>query len=123
MAVFAQFSSELDKSTQQLLARGERLTEMLKQPQYAPLPVSDQVVLLYAVVSHKLDKMPAGKIQNFKSGFLEYVHTRYGDILRRIEAEGVLDDDMAAALDGAIDEYLPELLPPDNGEPDKNAEA
>ncbi len=105
MVVFAQFSSELDKSTQMLLAHGERLTEMLKQPQYSPLPMEHQVVLLYVASQRMLMDLPVKRIGEFKAGFLEFMKTYYSDIFRRIAGENVLDDAMAETILHAAEEY------------------
>ncbi len=105
MVVFAQFSSELDKSTQMLLAHGERLTEMLKQPQYSPLPMEHQVVLLYVASQRMLMDLPVKRIGEFKAGFLEFMQTFYSDIFRRIATENVLDDAMTETITHAAEEY------------------
>ena len=73
MAAFAQFGSDLDKATQAQLARGERMVELLKQEQYKPLPVADQVLSIYAGVNGFLDNVPVNKIKEFEQGLLEYV--------------------------------------------------
>ncbi len=105
MVVFAQFSSELDKSTQNLLAQGERLTEVLKQPQYSPMPLERQVVLLYVAANRMLMDIPVKQITRFKNGFLEHVQTYYSDIYRRIATEQILDDEMTKTLEHAVEEY------------------
>jgi F-type H+-transporting ATPase subunit alpha len=87
MAAFSQFASDLDASTQQLLARGSRLTELLKQPQYAPVPVEEQVVGLFAGVRGYLDKIDLGRVGAFESGLLADMHTRGGDILDAIRGD------------------------------------
>ncbi|MDD4796679.1 MAG: F0F1 ATP synthase subunit alpha [Eubacteriales bacterium] len=111
MAVFAQFSSELDKATQTLLAQGERLTEMLKQPQYAPMAMEEQVVLLYVVTHRLLLNMPLQKIAAFKAGFIEYMHTHYADMMRGIARTGRLDDDDARCIEAAARDFLADFLP------------
>ena len=105
MVVFAQFSSELDKSTQNLLAHGERLTELLKQPQYSPLPMEQQVVLLLVANKRILMDLPVKRIGEFKAGFLEFMKTYYSDVFRKIAAEKVLDDATADAIAQAAEEY------------------
>ena len=105
MAVFAQFSSELDKSTQSMLAQGERLTEVLKQPQYSPMPMEKQVVMLYVASNRTLMDMPVKQVGAFKAGFLEYMQTYYSDVFRRIAAEKILDDGMTETIKHAVDEY------------------
>lgn len=106
MAVFAQFSSELDKSTQQLLAQGERLTEILKQPQFSPVPMEHQVVLLYAVMNRMLLSLPVSKIGMFKGQYIEYMRVEYSDLLRRIADTGKLEDEDAAMIKESVEKFL-----------------
>jgi F-type H+-transporting ATPase subunit alpha len=87
MAAFAQFASDLDASTQQLLARGSRLTELLKQPQYHPVPVEEQVVAIFAGVRGYLDKIDLGRVGAFESGLLEDMRMRGGAILEAIRTD------------------------------------
>ncbi len=105
MAVFAQFSSELDKSTQNLLAQGERLTEVLKQPQYSPMPVEQQVVMLYVASNRMLMDIPVKRVGEFKTGFLRYMQETYSDVFRRIATEKILDDEMIHTITAAVEEY------------------
>ncbi len=105
MAVFAQFSSELDKATQNQLAQGERLTEVLKQPQYSPMPMEQQVVLLYVASNRMLMDIPVKSIGAFKAGFMEHMQTVYSDVFRRIASENTLDDSMIETIKKAVDEY------------------
>jgi F-type H+/Na+-transporting ATPase subunit alpha len=106
MAVFAQFSSELDKSTQNLLAQGERLTEVLKQAQYSPMPMEKQVVMLYVASNRMLMDIPVKQIGAFKAGFMEHMQTYYSDIFRRIASEKILDDSMIETIKHAVDEFM-----------------
>jgi F-type H+/Na+-transporting ATPase subunit alpha len=115
MAVFAQFSSELDKSTQQLLAQGERLTELLKQHQYSPMPMEKQVVLLYVASKRMLMDQPVKRIREFKEGFLEYMQTYYSDIFRRIATEKILDDAMTQTIDHAVEDFKKQFSPDQGG--------
>ncbi len=105
MAVFAQFSSELDKSTQNLLAQGERLTEVLKQPQYSPMPVEQQVVMLYIASNRMLMDIPVKRVGDFKTGFLRYMQETYSDIFRRIATEKILNDEMIQTINTAVEEF------------------
>ncbi|MDD3243807.1 MAG: hypothetical protein PHD32_08810, partial [Eubacteriales bacterium] len=114
MAVFAQFSSELDKPTQTLLAQGERLTEMLKQPQYSPMPVEEQVALLHVVIHRMLLELPVNRMTEFKAGFLEHMRTQYADTLREIGRSGVLSDDNAQTIEKAAKEHLTQMMPPED---------
>jgi F-type H+-transporting ATPase subunit alpha len=87
MASFAQFSSDLDASTQKLLARGARLTELLKQPQFHPVPVEDQVVVLFAGVRGFLDTIEIGKIGRFESQMLTEMRAREPGIIDSIRVD------------------------------------
>ncbi|KAJ2402481.1 Alpha subunit of the F1 sector of mitochondrial F1F0 ATP synthase [Coemansia sp. RSA 2559] len=92
VAAFAQFGSDLDASTQFLLNRGARLTEMLKQPQYSPLAVEDQVVIIFAGVNGFLDKVPTARIVEFEQKFLPFVRSNHSDILQTISSKGQIDE-------------------------------
>ncbi|HMJ92836.1 MAG TPA: F0F1 ATP synthase subunit alpha, partial [Allosphingosinicella sp.] len=84
MAAFAQFGSDLDASTQKLLARGARLTELLKQPQFSPMPMEEQVVSIYSGVNGYLDKIPVDAVVRFESGLLSHIRHDHGEILATI---------------------------------------
>ena len=105
MAAFAQFGSDLDASTQQLLKRGERLTELLKQGQFSPLKVEEQVVVIYAGVNGYLDKIETSAVGRFEAGLLELMHSKESSILDAIRAEKALSETTEAALKKAIDGY------------------
>ncbi|KAJ2752546.1 Alpha subunit of the F1 sector of mitochondrial F1F0 ATP synthase [Coemansia pectinata] len=92
VAAFAQFGSDLDASTQFLLNRGARLTEMLKQPQYTPLSVEDQVTIIFAGVNGFLDKVPTARIVEFEQKFIPFVRSNHGDILETIRTQGKIDE-------------------------------
>ncbi|KAJ2831470.1 Alpha subunit of the F1 sector of mitochondrial F1F0 ATP synthase [Coemansia furcata] len=92
VAAFAQFGSDLDASTQFLLNRGARLTEMLKQPQYTPLSVEDQVVIIFAGVNGFLDKVPTARIVEFEQKFIPFVRSNHGDILETVRTQGKIDE-------------------------------
>ena len=87
MAAFAQFASDLDATTQQLLARGSRLTELLKQPQFRPVPVEEQVVAIFAGVRGYLDKVDIGRIGAFEAGVLSEMKSRDPGILEAIRTD------------------------------------
>ena len=87
MAAFAQFGSDLDASTQQLLARGERLTELLKQPQYSPLTTAEQVVVIYAGTKGYLDKIEVSQVRAFEDGLLNFARTNHADVLEWIKTD------------------------------------
>ena len=102
MAAFSQFASDLDASTKQLLARGERLTELLKQDQYVPMTVADQVLSLYSGVRGFLDKIQTSKITEFQQKFLESFKAKHIDIFNEINSSGNFSDDS----DKKIGEFL-----------------
>ncbi|MBW4474849.1 MAG: F0F1 ATP synthase subunit alpha [Stenomitos rutilans HA7619-LM2] len=105
LQAFAQFASDLDKATQNQLARGQRLREILKQPQYSPLSVAEQVASIYSGINGYLDDIPADKVVAFLKGLREYLKTsvpKYGEIVR---AEKQLNEEAEGLLKGAIAEY------------------
>lgn len=105
MAAFAQFGSDLDKATQQTLARGARLVELLKQPRYVPMPVEEQVAAIFAGTKGFMDSIEPAKIVAFRDGMLAYLKAGYADILRTIREEKVISDETAAKLGEAIEGY------------------
>jgi len=105
MAAFAQFGSDLDATTQRLLNRGARLTELLKQPQFSPLKMEEQVVVIYAGVNGYLDPLPVARVRAFEQGLLTLVRTKNNDILEDIRKTGDLTDATAAKLKAAVDSY------------------
>jgi F-type H+-transporting ATPase subunit alpha len=105
LAAFAQFGSDLDKATRDQLERGLRLTELLKQPQYEPVPLDEQVIGIYAVTNGFADDVPVGKIRDFEAGLLQFMRTVHPEIGQGIMDEKVLTDQIRELLDGAIREY------------------
>jgi F-type H+-transporting ATPase subunit alpha len=105
MAAFAQFGSDLDATTQRLLNRGARLTELLKQPQFSPLKMEEQVAVIYAGVNGYLDPMPVNRVRAFEEGLLTLLRTKNTDILDDIRATGDLTDATAAKLKSVVDSY------------------
>ncbi|HEY1364883.1 MAG TPA: F0F1 ATP synthase subunit alpha [Xanthobacteraceae bacterium] len=105
MAAFAQFGSDLDATTQRLLNRGARLTELLKQPQFSPLKMEEQVVLIYAGVNGYLDPIAVDRVRAFEQGLLSLMRSRHPGILESIRDSRDLDDATAGKLKGAVDEY------------------
>ncbi|QNP46399.1 F0F1 ATP synthase subunit alpha [Sphingomonas sediminicola] len=105
MAAFAQFGSDLDASTQKLLARGARLTELLKQPQYAPMPVEEQVASIYSGTQGFLDKVDTKDVVRYEAAMLSYLRNEKADILKAIRDSKALDDDTAAKLKDALTEF------------------
>lgn len=107
VAAFAQFGSDLDASTQHLLNRGEKLTELLKQKQYVPMKAEEQVCILYAGVRGHLDKILTSEIGKFEKLFLEHLKTKYPHVLDTIRIEKQLTDKLNAELRQIIEEFMP----------------
>ncbi|MCE6076063.1 F0F1 ATP synthase subunit alpha [Agrobacterium vitis] len=105
MAAFAQFGSDLDAATQRLLNRGARLTELLKQPQFSPLKVEEQVVVIFAGVNGYLDKLAVSDVGRFEHGVLSYLRTEGKDILDAIRTEKAISDDVKGKLKTALDTF------------------
>ncbi|PVZ96557.1 hypothetical protein BB558_005711 [Smittium angustum] len=110
VAAFAQFGSDLDASTQFLLNRGARLTELLKQPQYSPLSVEEQVVVVFSGVNGFLDKIPTARIVEFESKLLPYMKASYNDILESIRIKGQLEPEIEKKLREAIGSFVKSFL-------------
>ena len=104
LAAFAQFGSELDADTAEKLAQGERIKEMLKQPQYAPMPVEYQIMIIYAATKKYLLDIPTADIQAFEKALFDLVDTKYPEIPEAIKTTKVLEDDMEKKLIAAIEE-------------------
>jgi len=105
LAAFSQFGSELDEDTRNQLAQGERIKEILKQPQYKPMPVEKQVVIIYAATRKYLLDIEVDRILEFESGLFEYISTKYPDIFEKIREEKKLSDELEYALKKAITEF------------------
>jgi F-type H+-transporting ATPase subunit alpha len=105
MAAFAQFGSDLDASTQRLLNRGARLTELLKQPQFQPMPVEEQVVSIYAGVNGFIDNVPVNAVTRFESALLSHFRSDHSDVLGKIRDTKTLDDDTAGQLKTIIGDF------------------
>jgi F-type H+/Na+-transporting ATPase subunit alpha len=105
MAAFAQFGSDLDASTQKLLARGARLTELLKQPQYNPMPIEEQVASIYAGTQGFLDSVPTADVVRYEAAMLSFLRSEKPEILKAIRDSKELKDDTAAALKDALTEF------------------
>ncbi|WP_324807028.1 F0F1 ATP synthase subunit alpha [Sphingomonas sp. LY29] len=102
MAAFAQFGSDLDASTQKLLARGARLTELLKQAQYAPMPIEEQVASIYAGTQGFVDAVETKDVTRYEQAMLSYLRSDHADVLKSIRDTKALDDDTAAKLKDAL---------------------
>jgi F-type H+-transporting ATPase subunit alpha len=105
MAAFAQFGSDLDAATQRLLNRGARLTEMLKQPQYSPIPVEEQVVAIYSGVRGYLDRIPVSDVQRFQTELLRAVRAKSPEILQAIRTEKALSKETEDRLKALLDDF------------------
>jgi F-type H+/Na+-transporting ATPase subunit alpha len=105
MAAFAQFGSDLDATTQRLLNRGSRLTELLKQPQFSPLKMEEQVAVIYAGVNGYLDPIPVNRVRAFEDGLLTTLRSRHAEVLEAIRSSRDLDDATAGKLKSAVDGY------------------
>ena len=105
LAAFAQFGSELDADTKEKLEQGERIKEVLKQPQYQPMAVEDQIVMIYTVTRKYLLDVPVKRIQEFEKRFLEFVKTQYADILEGIRETKQMSDENEARLVEAIENF------------------
>jgi len=110
VAAFAQFGSDLDAATQQLLNRGVRLTELLKQGQYVPMPIEDQVAVIYCGVRGFLDKVDPSKITAFEQAFVEHVKGSHQDLLDKIRTDGSLSADVDKALNKVVVDFMPAWL-------------
>jgi len=106
MAAFAQFASDLDPATQKLLARGARLTELLKQPQYTPLPVEEQVAVIFAGVNGYTDNIHINQITKFEMQFLDHIRDKGQDILASIREEKAISDENEEKLRAFLDDFI-----------------
>jgi F-type H+/Na+-transporting ATPase subunit alpha len=106
MAAFAQFGSDLDQASQRLLHRGERLTEMLKQNQYDPLPIEKEVLIVFAANEGYLDKLEVSQVKAFEQGLYAFFDSRHKDILDEIKTKREISDDLRNRMRAALDQYL-----------------
>jgi F-type H+-transporting ATPase subunit alpha len=114
LEAFAAFASDLDRASRQQLERGARFVELLKQSQYSPFPVAEQVVSIWAGTNGKLDDVPVGEIRRFESEFLQHLRTSHKEILDKIAETGLLDEDTEKALGDAIDRFKQGFLAKDD---------
>jgi F-type H+-transporting ATPase subunit alpha len=105
LAAFAQFGSDLDKTTQAQLTRGARLVEILKQPQYEPLPVERQVAIIFAGTNGYLDNIPVSDVRAFETELYAFIETRHPQLFRAIAEKKILDDQLRAALNDAVKDF------------------
>jgi F-type H+-transporting ATPase subunit alpha len=105
LAAFAQFASDLDKATRDQLVRGEKLSEVIKQPQYRPVPLEQQVAILYVATKGFLDDVPSLRVREFEAQFMRHLESQHGQAMRKIATSKVLDDDTAKELEAAVNEF------------------
>ncbi len=111
LAAFAQFASDLDKSTQAQLSRGQRLTELMKQPNYAPYRVDDQVMSIFAATNGFMDTIPVEDVRRFESEYLAFVHERYPELVSAVQSEKAFSKESEATLKSAAGEFLGQFKP------------
>src|SRR6056297_3275192 len=105
LEAFAQFGSDLDEATQNKLSRGERIVEALKQPQYSPMPIAEQIIVIYAVVNGYLDNIPVDNVERFEDELLSFIDTNHAYLKEKIKAEGKLTDEIENKLISVIEEF------------------
>ncbi|GAA5059624.1 F0F1 ATP synthase subunit alpha [Erythrobacter westpacificensis] len=105
MAAFAQFGSDLDPSTQKLLNRGARLTELLKQPQFSPMPMEEQVVSIFAGTNGYIDSVPVDRVTEYEAAMLSYMRNEHADVLKTIADTGKFEDDTREKVKSALDTF------------------
>jgi F-type H+-transporting ATPase subunit alpha len=105
LAAFAQFGSDLDKATLNQLNRGRRLVEVLKQPQYQPLAVEKQVIIIYAANTGSLDAVPVERVRDYETELMKFLETRRGDLLASLAERKELNDEIKAGLNQALKEF------------------
>ncbi len=110
LASFAQFGSDLDKETKAMLEKGKRIVEMLKQDQYAPMKVEDQVLDIYAITNNYAKDIEVSDIKEFEEGLIDYVNVHYKDILKKLKVAADFSDGLKESLDKVINEYKEKFL-------------
>jgi F-type H+-transporting ATPase subunit alpha len=105
LAAFSQFGSDLDKATQQMLAKGERLTEILKQDQYQPLPMEKQIVILFAATNGYLDRYPVPECRRYEKELYAFLDARYAGLLKELAEKKDLKGELTEKLKGALGEF------------------
>ena len=109
LAAFSQFGSELDADTKEKLAQGERIKEVLKQPQYKPMPVEYQVIIIYVATNKYLLDVDTADVQRFEKELFEFIDTKYAEIPKKIKESKVLDEETEKTLVKAITEFKKEF--------------
>jgi F-type H+/Na+-transporting ATPase subunit alpha len=115
MAAFAQFGSELDATSQRLLHRGERFTEMLKQNQYDPLPTEKEVLVIFAANEGYLDKLEVAQVKAFERGLYTFFDAKHPELLEEIRTKLELTEDLRKRLVGALDQYRDSFMAETSG--------
>ena len=108
LAAFAQFGSELDKATQEQLTRGTKLIEILKQPQYEPAPVEEQVIIIFTAINGHLDDIPTEKVKDFQDKFLQHIRDKHSGIAAEIKERKKIEEDTSNNLERAVTEFKQE---------------
>ena len=110
LAAFAQFASDLDKATRDQLTRGEKLSEVIKQPQYQPVPVEKQVAILYVATKGLLDDIPTARVKDFEQQFYRFLDGQYAVVMRKLGETKTIDDEITAALEAAAKDFRATFL-------------
>ncbi|MGI8510302.1 MAG: F0F1 ATP synthase subunit alpha, partial [Gemmatimonadaceae bacterium] len=105
LEAFSSFASDLDAATKKQLERGARTVEILKQPQYQPMPVEQQVVVIYAVTNGFVDEVPVAEIRDWEQGFLNFVQAQFPQVLERLRAEKAISKENEGDLKRAIEQF------------------
>ena len=105
LAAFAKLASDLDKATQNQLMRGEKLTELLKQPQYQPMANEDQTAIIYGATKGFVNDIPTARLQNWARGFVTFLHEKHAAVPQAIAQSGQLSDDTKKQLETALTEF------------------
>jgi F-type H+-transporting ATPase subunit alpha len=111
LEAFAQFGSDLDKATQRQLNRGRRLVEVLKQPQYKPIPAEKEIMILFAAANGYLDELPEKTVSEYEGRMLENMDSRHPDLLKRIKESGDINNELEGQLIKALDAFKAEFKP------------
>ena len=110
LAAFSQFGSDLDNDSKRRLEKGKRLMEVLKQDQYVPMAVENQIIIFYATVNDFLSDIPVSDIKKFEAEYIEYMDTHQRDVLKKIKEGSPLTDEIKKVLDESLVEFKKEFL-------------
>ena len=105
LAAFSQFASDLDEATRRQLEHGERINELMKQKQYAPMTVSEMGVVLFAANERFLQDVPVDKVLDFEAALLSYMHAEHGDFMAQVDREGAYNDEVVATMQSAVEAF------------------